>query len=52
MKINIHQQIFKLKIFLKNSLVLFKNENIKFIHPKNFEKALSKKKKKEKFYLH
>ena len=47
MKVNIPQQIFKW-MFLKRQLEIIKNEGIKFIHPKDFEKSLSENKKDRK----
>ena len=50
MKTNIHLQIFKLDIF-KEQLKIIENEKIKFIHPKNFEKSIIKKKRSKKNFI-
>ena len=39
----------QLDIFKKH-LEIIKNEGLEFIHPKDFNKELKQKKKKEKFY--
>ena len=41
---NIQMDVFK------EQLQIIKNEGIEFIHPKDFEKSLSEKKHRERFY--